>query len=79
MIFSILAVFQCINHVIFGLGDEVNEDLRIDTCAVVFDGEVEMGTGGAAGVAGESDCVARADFGADGNEAASKVTIADGE
>jgi hypothetical protein len=76
---SRLAVFQCINHIIFGFGDEVNEDLGIDICAVVFDGEVEMGAGGAAGVAGESDCVARADFGTDGYEAASKVTIADGE
>jgi hypothetical protein len=45
----------------------------------VFDGEVEMGSGGAARVAGESDCVARADFGTDGYEAASKMAIADGE
>jgi hypothetical protein len=59
--------------------NEVNEDLGIYTCAVVFDGEVEMGSGGAASVAGESDGFARADFGTDGYEAASKVTIADGE
>jgi hypothetical protein len=45
LIFSILSVFQRINHVRFGFSNEVNEDLRIDTCAVVFDGEVEIGSG----------------------------------